>query len=200
MADDTETKLSAARTRLILDKPFLGALVLRMPMKPADPKWCKTIGTDARAFYYNPDYIDSLSVDQTQFALAHEALHCALSHFYRRGHRNATQPLVLPTRLRLRGLPEAFEGFRILHLSDLHLDHQGETQLVSLVCLGDDLQTSELSGLVDPDDPSPGAGFFYVFRAEDDEDYSLREFKLPVSTVEAGRKRRATGADCPRRD
>ena len=39
MADDTETKLSAACTRLILDKPFLGALVLRMPMKPADPKW-----------------------------------------------------------------------------------------------------------------------------------------------------------------
>ena len=88
MSDDTETKLSAARTRLILDKPFLGALVLRMPMKPADPKWCKTIGTDARSFYYNPDYIDSLSVDQTQFALAHEALHCALSHFSRREHRD----------------------------------------------------------------------------------------------------------------
>jgi predicted metal-dependent peptidase len=88
MSDDTETKLSAARTRLILDKPFLGALVLRMPMKPADPKWCKTIGTDARAFYYNPGYIDSLSVDQTQFALAHEALHCALSHFSRREHRD----------------------------------------------------------------------------------------------------------------
>ena len=88
MADDTETKLSAACTRLILDKPFLGALVLRMPMKPADPKWCKTIGTDARAFYYNPDYIDSLSVEQTQFALAHEALHCALSHFARREHRD----------------------------------------------------------------------------------------------------------------
>jgi predicted metal-dependent peptidase len=88
MSDDTETKLSAARTRLILDKPFLGALVLRMPMKPADPKWCKTIGTDARAFYYNPGYIDSLSVDQAQFALAHEALHCALSHFSRREHRD----------------------------------------------------------------------------------------------------------------
>ena len=88
MSDDTETKLSAACTRLILDKPFLGALVLRMPMKTADPKWCKTIGTDARSFYYNPDYIDSLTVDQTQFALAHEALHCALSHFSRREHRD----------------------------------------------------------------------------------------------------------------
>jgi len=88
MSDELETKLSAARTRLILDRPFLGALVLRMPMQAADPKWCATIGTDARAFYYNPDYIDSLSLEQTQFALAHEALHCALSHFARREHRN----------------------------------------------------------------------------------------------------------------
>ena len=47
-----------------------------------------TIGTDARHLYYNPDYIDGLSLEQTQFALAHEALHCALSHFARREHRN----------------------------------------------------------------------------------------------------------------
>jgi predicted metal-dependent peptidase len=87
MSDEIETKLSTARTRLILDRPFLGALVLRMPMKPSDPEWCATIGTDARNFYYNPDYIDGLTLEQTQFALAHEALHCALSHFARREHR-----------------------------------------------------------------------------------------------------------------
>ena len=85
--DAIETKLAAARTRLILDKPFLGALVLRLPMKPAKPDWCPTTATDARAFFYNPDYIDALSLDQTQFMLAHEALHCALSHFARRQHR-----------------------------------------------------------------------------------------------------------------
>jgi predicted metal-dependent peptidase len=87
MTDEIETKLSAACTRLILDRPFLGALVLRMPMKAADPEWCATIGTDARNFYYNPDYIEGLSLEQTQFALAHEAMHCALSHFARREHR-----------------------------------------------------------------------------------------------------------------
>ena len=87
MTNELETKLSAARTRMILDRPFLGALVLRMPMKAADPRWCRTIGTDARAFYYNPDYIAGLTLEQTQFALAHEALHCALSHFARREHR-----------------------------------------------------------------------------------------------------------------
>ena len=81
------TKLTAARTKLILDKPFLGALVLRLPMLAADDAWCPTTGTDAKNFYFNPAYIDSLSLAQTQFMLAHEALHCALSHFARREHR-----------------------------------------------------------------------------------------------------------------
>ena len=82
-----ETKLAAARTRLILDKPFLGALALRLPLVAADPKWCATSVTDARSLYYNPAYIDNLSLEQTQFVLAREALHCALSHFARRQHR-----------------------------------------------------------------------------------------------------------------
>ncbi|MGB0849498.1 MAG: hypothetical protein ACPGSM_22365, partial [Thiolinea sp.] len=46
-----EEKLVAARTRLILDKPFLGALVLRLPLQTANPAWCPTTGTDARKFY-----------------------------------------------------------------------------------------------------------------------------------------------------
>ena len=82
-----EVKLSSARTRLILEKPFLGALVLRLPMHATDADWCPTTATDARAFYYNPNYIAALTLDQTQFMLAHEALHCALSHFARRQHR-----------------------------------------------------------------------------------------------------------------
>jgi len=86
--NQTETKLSAARTKLILDKPFLGALVLRLPMQEADPAWCTTVATDARNFYYNADYINALEPAHVQFVLAHEALHCALSHFARRQHRD----------------------------------------------------------------------------------------------------------------
>ncbi len=85
-ANDPATKLAAARTRLILDKPFLGALVLRLPMIEAGP-WCRTTATDMKSFYYNPAYIDKLSLSQAEFVLAHEALHCALAHFVRRGHR-----------------------------------------------------------------------------------------------------------------
>ena len=85
--DPIETKLSAARTRLIQDKPFLGALVLRLPMVEADPRWCHSTATDARTLYYNREFIEVLSLDHVQFMLAHEALHCALSHFARRQRR-----------------------------------------------------------------------------------------------------------------
>ncbi len=84
---EIQQKIAAARTKLILDKPFLGALVLRLPLQQADPSWCKTTGTDARKFYYNPEYIEQLRPIEMQFVLAHEALHCALSHFARKEHR-----------------------------------------------------------------------------------------------------------------
>ncbi len=88
MDDKTvQTKLAAARTRLILEKPFLGALVLRMPLEMGDPAWCTTAATDAKKIYFNYEYINQLHGSETQFVLAKQALHCALSHFARRGHR-----------------------------------------------------------------------------------------------------------------
>ena len=88
MTDELEQKLSAARTKLILDKPFLGAITLQLPLIPAAGNWCRTTSTDAKNIYFNPRYIESLNISQTQFILAHDALHCALSHFYRRQHRD----------------------------------------------------------------------------------------------------------------
>jgi predicted metal-dependent peptidase len=79
-------KLAAARARLILDKPFIGVLLLHLPFEPAS--WCASVATDARRLYYNAGYVDGLSLRETQFVLAHQALHCALGHFARRGHRN----------------------------------------------------------------------------------------------------------------
>jgi len=87
MALALEDRLAQARTRLLLDHPFLGALVLRLPLVAVESPWCRTVGTDARNFFYNPAYVAGLSVNQLQFVFAHEALHCALSHFSRRGHR-----------------------------------------------------------------------------------------------------------------
>lgn len=80
-----EAKLQAARTRLILDRPFVGALLLHLPARPS--RHCASIGTDGRAIYFDPGYVDGLTLRQTQFMLAHQVMHCALGHFVRRGHR-----------------------------------------------------------------------------------------------------------------
>ncbi len=84
---EIENKISAARTQLILEKPFLGSLVLRLPVVEADPSWCKTTASDMKKLYINSDYIHELKPEEVQFVMAHEALHCALSHFARRMHR-----------------------------------------------------------------------------------------------------------------
>ena len=49
MADDPATRLSAARTRLVLDRPFLGALTLRLPLVAADRDWSRTTAPDELA-------------------------------------------------------------------------------------------------------------------------------------------------------
>src|ERR1700722_6499227 len=41
---------------------------------------------------------------------------------YSRGVRNALRPIVRHVRLEFEDLPPSFEGFRILHLADLHID------------------------------------------------------------------------------
>ena len=88
---EIENRLIAARTRLILEKPFLGALALRLPLTAAEASWCDSTHTDAKAFYYNPEYVADLPFEQVQFVLSKQALHCALSHFNRRGHRERSR-------------------------------------------------------------------------------------------------------------
>lgn len=41
---------------------------------------------------------------------------------YRRGQQNALKPLVRHVQLRFPNLPMAFEGYRVLHISDFHID------------------------------------------------------------------------------
>ena len=78
-------RLAAARARLALDRPFLGALALGLPLLPRGQ--CRSVATDGRACYFNPDFVHRSDAGRLQFLLAHEALHCALGHFARRKGR-----------------------------------------------------------------------------------------------------------------
>lgn len=86
-SDAVETKIRAARIKLLIHQPFFGSLSLRLVIMECNT-WCKTMATDGKHLYYNRDFISSITLQETQFAICHEILHCAFEHFNRQSSRN----------------------------------------------------------------------------------------------------------------
>jgi predicted metal-dependent peptidase len=76
-------KLVTARIALLLKQPFFGNLATRLKIVNADA-WCPTAATDGRHFYFNTQFIDSLTPRETEFLFGHEVLHCVFDHFQSR--------------------------------------------------------------------------------------------------------------------
>ena len=85
----TEEKLTRARTLLLLDHPFFGTLALRLPL--VEDSSYPTACTDGAVIRYNPQFIDSLTPQQVGGMLAHEVMHLANGHPWRRDARNLEQ-------------------------------------------------------------------------------------------------------------
>ena len=81
-----EKKLEVCKAQCLMDQPFFGTLLCRMPLKERGD--IPTFATDGKFIYYNPEFADSLSLDDIKFVLLHEVLHPAFFHCTRRGHRN----------------------------------------------------------------------------------------------------------------
>lgn len=79
-------KIEAAKMGLVLGAPFYASIMLHLDIK--EDKSAITAYTDGIALGYNPGYIDSLSLRQTKSLLAHEVLHVALEHIFRKGERD----------------------------------------------------------------------------------------------------------------
>ena len=84
-----QSKVTAARTSLVLEQPFFGSLALSLKVKE-DPG-CGTAWTDGRTLGYDPTFIDSLSHDKVTALIAHEVMHCAMGHPWRRDGRGMKQ-------------------------------------------------------------------------------------------------------------
>lgn len=82
---DALTKLTKARTKLLLHSPFFSTLVLKLQLIEADH--IKTMATDGYSILYNPNFVDSMDLDETQGVICHETAHCMLLHPTRRGAR-----------------------------------------------------------------------------------------------------------------
>lgn len=88
-------KIKKARTMLILDDPFYGALSMRMKIRPINKKnhieatmVRHSCAIDGKQIVYDSEFIDSMSVMECKGLLAHEISHVALKHTLRRGDRD----------------------------------------------------------------------------------------------------------------
>jgi len=83
---EKSSKLAKAIARTVLDHPFFASLLLGMRLH--EDSGTRTACTNGREIRYNPDFIDSLHVDQVVFVLAHLVMHVAHLHPMRRSARN----------------------------------------------------------------------------------------------------------------
>jgi len=86
-----EDKIIEARVKALSKMPFYGSLFLHLRIKE-NTTCIPTAGvTPYGTMYYNPKFIEQLSVEEVQFVLAHEVLHICLLHLERFGNRNRTK-------------------------------------------------------------------------------------------------------------
>lgn len=86
--------IQRARTILVLDQPFFGALALRLKLveahaivNPDGSGKPLLAATDGTHLFYNPDFVQAITSKQLVFVLAHEVMHCAMGHMWRRDAR-----------------------------------------------------------------------------------------------------------------
>ena len=83
----TEEKLTTERVGLLLKATYFGNMATRMKLIDAS-EWCPTAATDGRNFFYNKDFVESLSTKKLEFLFGHEIGHCVFDHFGRAGSRD----------------------------------------------------------------------------------------------------------------
>jgi len=79
-------KIVKARTSLVLDEPFFGMLALRLQVKEDNSQ--PSAWVDGRTLGYNAKFIESLPHAELVGLIAHEVMHCAAGHPWRRDQRD----------------------------------------------------------------------------------------------------------------
>jgi len=80
-----KTKISKAKTNLLLEHPFFGTIAVNMPTIIDEA--VKTACTNGKYIKFNPHFVDELTDEQVKFLVAHECMHPMLEHNFRRGGR-----------------------------------------------------------------------------------------------------------------
>lgn len=78
-------RVMQARVALVLDQPFFGVLALRL--KLVEDPGCGTAWTDGVHMGYDPAFVNNITNSELLFVVAHEVMHCANGHPWRRDNR-----------------------------------------------------------------------------------------------------------------
>ena len=73
--------IAALKRKMLVKYPFFGSVVASVGYK--ENKDISTAGTDGEIIYYNPEYLEKLSVEEQTFIFAHEVCHIAFNHILR---------------------------------------------------------------------------------------------------------------------
>ena len=84
-----ERAMSAGRSALVLDQPWFGVLASHLAMTPDQS--IDTLNVDGSTLRYSPEFILSLPRPHLMAVIAHEVMHCALGHPWRRGNREGQE-------------------------------------------------------------------------------------------------------------
>ncbi|MDF2534118.1 MAG: hypothetical protein K0R18_275 [Bacillales bacterium] len=82
----TGDRMVKSRVQLLMHYPFFGTLALHLRLKEVHN--IPTAATDGRNYFYNPKFVEKLDDAELNFLTAHEVLHPALGHLWRRGSRD----------------------------------------------------------------------------------------------------------------
>lgn len=80
--------LESDRVRLLMDQPFVGAVLIRQNLVPVVDSRCPTASTDGQNIFVNPDFYLAMTPGERRFLLAHEVWHTVYLHFLRRQERD----------------------------------------------------------------------------------------------------------------
>ena len=73
--------IAALKRKMLVKYPFFGSVVANADYK--ENKDISTAGTNGEIIYYNPDFLEKLSVEEQTFVFAHEVCHIAFNHILR---------------------------------------------------------------------------------------------------------------------
>ena len=87
MSKPLPEKLTKAKSRLVLRQPFFATILLSLNLIEDETLKPPTMAVDDKHIYFHPQFVTECSVEELVGVLAHEVMHYAMLHPWRRGSR-----------------------------------------------------------------------------------------------------------------